>query len=139
MVKDFGYGPRLTDEEYDRKIIELHRGLIAKPTKEQDSAMRRKELELAIDHRLGINFPIDRREALWTIQARVEKKWRRLAFKYLLRKIFSRWFVLDVKKLTGFLVDAYAKVLTKDEIESFFDLKEGQLPSLPIDLDQLKK
>lgn len=139
MIKDLGYGPRLTDEEYDKKIIELYRALPAKLTSEQDSVTRRKELDLAICYRLGINFPAVRREALWTIQERVERKRLRLAFKYFLRKIFLRWFISDVHKLTGFLVDEYAKVLTKDELESFFDFKEEQRPSLPIDIDQLKK
>lgn len=139
MIKDLGHGPRLTDEDYDRKIIGLHSTLPTAPSREQDRAVRRKELELAVDHRLGINFPADRRETLWAIQERVERKRLRLAFKYFLRKIFTSWFVRDVRKLTGFLVDEFAKVLTKDELESFFDLQEGQRPSLPIDREQLKK
>lgn len=139
MIKNLGHGPRLTDEEYDKKIIGLHSSLPAAATREQDRVVRRKELEFAVDHRLGINFPADRREALWTIQERVERKRLRLAFTYFLRKIFTRWFVRDVRKLTGFLVDEYAKVLTKDELESFFDLQEGERPSLPIDREQLKK
>ena len=93
----------------------------------------------AIDYRLGIDFPAARREALWAVQEWVERKRLRLALKYFLRKMITRWFVRDVRKLTGFLVDEYAKVLSKDELERFFDLQEGQKPSLPIDGGQLKK
>jgi hypothetical protein len=139
MIKDLGYGPRLTDLEYDRKIIGLYSGLPTAPAKELVRSLRRQELDLAIDHRLGINFPVDRREALWQIQKRVEKKRLRLAFKYFFRKLFTGWFIRDVRNLTNFIVDEYAKVLTKVELESFFEFEEGRRPALPIDINQLKK
>jgi hypothetical protein len=137
--KDLGHGPYLSDREYDRKIIELRSTLPSSPTKEQDRRARRLELDLDIDHRLGMAFPAERREALWAIQEKVEKKRLRLAFKYILRKVFGRWFIKDVRRLTGFMVDEYAKTLTADELERFFDFKEGRRSSLPIDINQLKK
>jgi hypothetical protein len=37
------------------------------------------------------------------------------------------------------MVDEYAKVLSRAELESFFDLRKGERPVLPIDIEQLKK
>lgn len=139
MQEDLQHGPRLTDDEYESKIIELHRGLPPMPTKEQDNEVRRAELNLAIDHRLGRDFPTDRREALWAIQQRVEKRRLRLAFKYLLRRFLAKRLAQDAQGLAGYMVDEYAKVLNKAELESFFGLQKGQRPVLPIDIDQLKK
>src|SRR5574337_2135974 len=104
MSADFDYGPRLTDEEYDRKIIELHSDLPPVPTREQERQVRRQELELAIEHRLGRDFPHERREALWAIQQQVERKRGRLIFKYLLRRIVGKSLARDVQGLASYLV-----------------------------------
>ena len=138
MQEELNHGPRLTVEEYERKIIELHSGLSPMPTKDQDRQVRQMELNLAIDHRLGRDFPPERREALWKIQQRVEKKRLWLALKYPFRRFFAKSLARDAQGLAGFLVDEYAKVLTQSELKSFFDLQEGQRPALPIDLNQLK-
>jgi hypothetical protein len=138
MQEELNHGPRLTVEEYERKIIELHSGLPPMPTKDQDREVRQMELNLAIDHRLGRDFPPERREDLWKIQQRVEKKRLWLALKYPLRRLFAKSLARDAQGLAGFLVDEYAKALTQSELKSFFDLQEGQRPALPIDLNQLK-
>ncbi len=139
MSKDIDHGPRLTDEEYDKRIIRLHSDLPTELTQEQDRRIRRQELDLAIDHRLGCNFPSQRREALWAVQQRVERKRLKLIFKYLLRRFFAKSLARDAQGLAGYLVDEYAKVLDKAELESFFGTEEARRPALPIDLDQLKK
>ena len=139
MHGELNYGPRLTDDEYEKKIIELHRGLPPMPTKDQDREVRRRELELAIDHRLGRDFPKERREALWAAKERVERKRLWLGVKFLIKKKFGGNVVKDAQGLAGYMVDEYAKVLGPAEIESFFDLKKGERPVLPVDLDELKK
>lgn len=139
MSKNINHGPRLTDEEYDKRIIKLHGDLPTELTKEQDRQIRYQELELAIDHRLGRNFPPHRREALWAVQQRVERKRLKLIFKYLLRRFFAKSLARDAQGLAGYLVDEYAKVLNKTELESFFGAEEARRPALPIDLDRLKK
>ena len=132
------HGPRLTDEEYERRIIEIHRGLPPLPTEEQDRLVRRMELDLAIDYRLGRGFPQERRELLWAIQQRVEKKRLRLALTYPFRWLFAKRLARGAQGLADYLVDEYAKVLTQTELRTFFGLEEGQQPALPIDIDQLK-
>lgn len=138
MPEELNHGPRLTDEEYEKRIIELHRGLPPMPTGEQDRQVRRMALDLAIDHRLGRDFPQDRRELLWAIQQRVEKKRLWLALKYPFRRLFAKSLARGARGLAGYLVDEYAEVLTQTELKSFFGLEEGQRPGLPIDLERLK-
>ena len=138
MPEELSHGPRLTDEEYEKRIIELHRRLPPMPTEEQDRQVRLTALNLAIDHRLGRDFPKERRELLWAIQQQVEKRRLWLAFKYPFRRIFSKTLARGAQGLAGYLVDEYAKVLTKSELKSFFGLDEEQRTALPIDIDQLK-
>jgi hypothetical protein len=138
MPEEFDYGPRLTNEEYEKRIVELQRGLPSLAGRGLDEQVRRKQLDLAIDHRLGCNFPEARREALWAIQQRVETRRLRLAFKYVLRKLFRKTLVRNVQSLAGYMVDEYAKELTGAELRSFFDLREGEQPELPVDMSQLR-
>jgi hypothetical protein len=138
MPAELNHGLRLTDEEYEKRIIELHRGLPPMPTEEQDRQVRRMALDLAIDHRLGRDFPPERRESLLAIQQRVEKKRLWLALKYPFRRLFAKNLARDAQGLAGYLVDEYAKILTPAELKSFFSLEKGQRPALPIDIVQLK-
>jgi hypothetical protein len=138
MPEAMNHGPRLTDEEYEKRIIELYRGLPPIPSEEQDRQVRRMALNLAIDHRLGRDFPQDRRELLWAIQQRVEKRRLWLALKYPFRRFFAKSLARSAQGLAGYLVDEYAEVLTQAELKSFFGLEGARRPALPIDMDQLK-
>ena len=138
MPEELNYGLRLTDEEYEKRIVELHRGLPPMPTDEQDRQVRRMALDLAIDHRLGCDFPPERRESLWAVQQRVEKKRLWLALKYPFRRLFAKSLARGAQGLAGYLVDEYAKILTPTELNLFFNLEKGRRPALPIDIGQLK-
>lgn len=131
IKKELNHGPRLADDEYERRIIDLHRSLPPMPTKEQDREVRRLELNLAIDHRLGRDFPQERREALWAIRQQVEKKRLRLALRYLIKGFFGKRLDREPQKLAGYMVDEYAKVLDDAELKSFFDFQEGEYPASP--------
>ena len=109
------------------------------PSRKEDERVRRIELDLAIDHRLGRNFPRERREALWTVQQRVERKRLQLGLRHLFRRAFTRTKARDAQRLAGYLADEYAEVLSQAELARFFDLKAGEPPALPVDLEQLKK
>jgi hypothetical protein len=139
MQSELEYGPRLTDAEYEKQIVSLYRGLPPMPSPEQDRETRRRELNLAIDHRLGRNFPEERRSALWAAQQRVEKKRLRLAMKYLLHRLITKLLARDAQSLAGYAAEEYAKVLSPEELRRFLDLKEGEPPSLPIDIEHLHK
>lgn len=139
MPPAFDHGPRLADEEYDRRIVALHEGQPAMPSREQDRTLRRRELDLAIDHRLGMGFPEAKRDALWKIQERVERKRARLAIKYLFRRFLAKGLARDAQATASFLIEEYGKILTRPELESFFGFEDGRPPSLPVDLEQLRR
>ena len=71
MLEESEYGGRLSGAEYERRILSLYKGLPPMPNPDQDRKVRRLELDLAIDHRLGQNFPGARRSALWEVQERI--------------------------------------------------------------------
>jgi len=128
MPQTSEYGPRLTDEEYDRAVVDLHRGMSPMPTREEDRALRRRALDLAIDHRLGRNFPRDRREALWKASERVESKRIWIGVKYLVRSLAGGQ--AHAEALTKALAREYGRVLSPSELEQFL----GSVPlTLPID------
>jgi hypothetical protein len=133
------YGPRLTDEEYERRILSLYRSLPPLPSPDQDRGVRRQELNLAIDHRLGRGFPEERRSALWMVQQRIEKKRLRLGMKYLVRRVVARFFASDAQSLAGYAAEEYAMVLSPGELKRFLDLKEGEPPALPVDIGHLNE
>lgn len=133
------YGARLSDEEYESRILSLYRTLPPMPSPDQDRGVRLQELNLVIDQRLGRGFPEERRSALWEIQQRVEKRRFHLEMKYLLRRLVARFFVSDARSLAGFAVEEYAKVLSPGELKCFLDLKEGESPALPLDIEHLGK
>jgi hypothetical protein len=139
MQQQFNYGPRLSDEEYESRVFELHRGLPPMPTQGQDTMVRRLEMDLAIDHRLGRDFPLERRAALWEVQQQIDKKRIRLAFRYLLRWLFPKYLAHGAQTLAKYAVNEYAKVLSESELRSFFDLHIDERPTLPVDVDQFKK
>lgn len=139
MPEELNHGPRLTDEEYEKKIIAIHRDLPPMPSEEQDRQVRRRALDLAIDHRLGRDFPQERRELLWAIQERVEKRRLWLALTYPFRRFFAKRLAKGAQRLAGYLVGEYAKVLTRAELESFYGLEDGHRPALPIEIEQLKR
>lgn len=75
------FGPKLTRDDYERRIVALHEGAPPMPDAERERRTRRGELDLLIDYRLGQRFPESRREALWRAQQRLDKRrvWHLLA------------------------------------------------------------
>ena len=132
MSDEPAHGRRLADAEHDRRIAELYSERPAAPSKQRDEWLRRQELEVAIDHRLGVEFPPARRDALWAIQQRVEKRRVRLMLRHLVRRLLPGGVARGAQGLAGFLVAEYAKVLTPAELESFFGELEAQHPALPV-------
>jgi hypothetical protein len=141
MTDDLGYGRRLRDEEYDRSVVALEEEMSSMPTKEQERANRRAQLDLAIDHRLGCDFPLEKREALWVIMGNVEARRLRLSATYIISRLFSfgrRERHHSALGLAGFMVDQFSHVLNERELESYFEL-EGGRPTLPTELADRSK
>ncbi|MDP9177766.1 MAG: hypothetical protein M3O61_08805 [Gemmatimonadota bacterium] len=126
------YGPRLTGEEYDRRIVALHSGLPPIPSWEEDQRVRRAALDLAIDHRLGRGFPQDRRDALWTIQQRLDRKRIKFMGTYLLKRLFRRSLAPEARGLAGYVIEQYATILDPTDLRAFFGDEEVRNPALPL-------
>lgn len=139
MPEGFHHGPRLTGAEYDQAIVALHTGLPPKPGRDLDRQVRRRALDLAIDHRLGRDFPRDRREALWAVQQRMDRRRGRLLFKYLLRRFLAKALARDAEGLARDVVAAYATVLSPAEIEAYFGPEESRRPGLPGNIEDLRR
>lgn len=127
------YGPKLSDEEYERAVVELHGRQPDMPSRAEDREIRRQELFLMIDHRLGTEFPTETREALWRVHQDVERRRLRLVFGSLLRRFSVRGRAQRANTLAARLVDEYARVLGREDAERFFGLEPGEPPSLPVD------
>ena len=84
-----------------------------------DVARMRAELNLAIDYRLGVDFPALRREALWRIQQRIEQKRLRLLANSILARVFPWWRHVRVNGLIGYMMREYEQVLNPAELRAF--------------------
>ena len=126
------YGPRLSAAEYQRRIAELYASP-SEPTDEADRERRRRELDIRIDFRLGRDFPRERREALWQVQERIEKKRLGLAFRHFMRAMFHRLLMSDTKQLARYAADEFGTVLSREDLARFLDLAPGAAPMLPVD------
>jgi hypothetical protein len=120
------HGPRLSGEEYERRLVALQRQAPAMPTREEDRALRRRALELAIDHRLGRAFPAERRQALWEAAERVEARRLRSGFRVFLGRLLGGTRAPG-EALARALAREYGRVLDADELARFL----GTPPSPP--------
>lgn len=127
------YGSRLTVTEYERRLVELHRGLSPEPTAAVDAELQRRVLNLSIDHRLGIAFPRERRAALWAVHHRLEKRRLWLALRYYLRKVLPRGDAPGDQHFAREVFDEYATVLSARELEAFLGVADRASAALPIE------
>lgn len=128
------HGRRLTRREYENEIVSLHSSRAPAPDKAEDERIHRQELDLTIDFRLGKSFPRDRREAMWRIQQRIEKKRVQLATRWLAGLLVPSWLHRRAEGVAKFVIDEYAQVLSREELEAYFGADEVEHPSLPRDL-----
>ena len=126
------HGRRLTQREYERAVVALH-GEARAGQAGDEALVRRRELDLNIDYRLGAAFPPERRDALWQIQQRIEQKRLRLAASWMAAMFTPRMLHGRANRIARFLVDEYGKVLTPDELGAYFGADEVVNPSLPLD------
>lgn len=116
---------RLTREEFEREVIALHAGQPAMPSKEQELATRRQELDLLVDYQLGRSFPASRRDALWKAQCELDR--RRLASLLwgALRNPLDPGNGLVRAQVRGF-----SRVLEPSELSAFFELNAQDVTRL---------
>ncbi|MBB6183481.1 hypothetical protein [Oleiagrimonas soli] len=111
-------------------MVALHAHADAPEGRRDAQALRRAELDITIDHRLGVHFPAERREALW----RIQQTWTSHPLRSLLAS-FGRDLLHG--RLSGastiqarMLVQRYADVLNQEELCAYFDLDADEVRSL---------
>ena len=139
MDDDADYGPRLSGVEYDRRIVQLYDRSPSKTTREQNRSLIRQELELRIDYRLGQEFPRNRRDDLWRVQQRVERRRLWFGVQYVLRHISRRRVSADAQQLAAGVVKEYARVLSRTELALFLGENEARNPALPTHPDRTRE
>lgn len=109
--------PRLTRPEYERRIAMLHESAPVMPTRTQELATRRAELDLLIDYKLDNDFPQARRDALWKEQVRLDNH---LPWRLLMSCLTHPKSPSD--GIAQSQIRAFAKVLEPDELSALLDL-----------------
>lgn len=143
MARDrsLDYGPCLTEEEYEQGVVELYRRAVEGQPSAAPRALKEQikegEFQLTIDHKLGINFPPEKRKVLWAAKQRVETQRLRLIGKYLKTSLKKREFADGMQVMIERTMEEFAKVLTPEELRAFMSLREGEKPVLPLDPDLL--
>jgi hypothetical protein len=115
-------GEKLTRAEYEARVIELHASGSPMPSESQELAIRRAELNLLIDHKLGAELSRERRDALWMEQARVD---RHLPWRVLVG--FLKHPTHPSDEIAKSQVRAFANILTPVELCALFDLSGEDL------------
>lgn len=112
--KDFGYGRRITTDEYNSRVFAAHRN----PSLSEGSADR-EEFDAMIDCRLGEGFPADRRAALHAARAAVRRKLPWIIFLGLVKKGHD-----PSSQFPAQMIKAFSEVLTPEEARHFLDLED---------------
>lgn len=135
MTQAVDFGPRLSGEEYERRVVALYSGAPPLPDENQDRALRRRELDLQIDHRLGVDFPAARRERLFEVQCGLDQVGVGSLIRYALGRVMPSFLVRHARFLADDTVRAYAKVLSEEELREFLDLEAGKpVRGMPVDM-----
>lgn len=114
------HGRRLSPEEYDLAVTSLYdRDVNGGQGGADDLWLRRAELNLTIDYRLGVDFPQDRREAMWRIQQEIEERRIRLLARSVVAYFFPWRRAARVNRLVEVMKCKYARVLTPAELRAF--------------------
>jgi hypothetical protein len=112
------HGRKLTQKEFEYSITKLFEG----HEEINSDLIERKELELTIDYRLGINFPKERRDKLWLVHKKIENKRKYILANSLITNLLTH-IIGDYKvsKLIRYMLKEYSQVLSTDEMNDFFD------------------
>lgn len=121
---NFDFGTRLTQAEYEQRVIALHTA-VRVYNQEAEAAVRQADLNLLIDYSLGVKFPLDRRQALWKVQQQLDQQhgWN------LLKGVLAH--PRDPSAaLARAQVRAFSKLLDRNELRALLDLAEADLIKL---------
>jgi hypothetical protein len=60
-------------QDYEQRIAKLYSTSSAMPDRHEDLLIRRSELDLLIDYKLGESFPAERRDQMWEVKQRLDR------------------------------------------------------------------
>lgn len=119
------YGPTMSVQAYQDAITALYSAYEGKPAKTKiPETVLRKELDLTIDHRLGVFFPRERRNHLWLVQQRIADnylrfgKWKAIMY-WLVSFIRPQMLTAKLEELNEFAVQELESAFTKEELIAF--------------------
>jgi hypothetical protein len=122
MSEHFDHGPRISLDEYNRRVLALQELSGPMPTAAQDRERMWQELNLMIDYRLGTAFPRDRRERLWVLRKELERKRLRLGLWMLVKRVFSGREKPNREWSGDLIIRHYSKALDPEELKAFLEL-----------------
>lgn len=117
------HGPRLSEQAFEQSTLQLITQAGQDETAEQSLARERAEFFLLIDYRLGVEFPVDRREELWKARQRVLHTSFWQALKLALRRPMG-------DGLSEMLVKEFSQILDGEEVAALLGLDREELIGL---------
>jgi len=134
-----GQDDRLSGKAYEQALSSLYSDLARQGRRVSAEEVRRAEFDLLIAHKLGKSFSNEKRQSLWAVQQSLQKKMGGSMAGFVLRAIAPNRYARRLQQFIDEAVTEYKKILTGDELEALFDMKEGETGIfLPIDPGQLK-
>jgi len=136
------YGPRLSAEEYRRRLAEIHDRVRAEATPSTPPAelarrVRALELDLAVDRRLGVDFPGERRKALLRSREGVEQRRAEFARRLTGGELTPAEFATHMQAMVDDVVEELSSVLTAEEVRSFLGVPDLGAVTLALDPDRI--
>src|SRR5262245_13756500 len=136
------YGRRLSAEEYDERAVRIHdRAFADLPSaspEDLDRRLRRLAFDLAIDRRIGVDFPRDAREKLIGVRERVDEERRSLTGRMLRREISREEFAEGLQKAVEVLVADLRAELSPDEVKDLLGVPTLAAAALPLDPKRIR-
>ena len=129
------HGPRLTLDEFQGRVAALQETIEPDASHADYRRLEREEFDLTVDHRLGADFPAERREALWIVHDRMRRRPLRTLWWALKRRLRPGAVRDQAHTLAQEVIDAYGTVLDQDELTMWFGEDEVAHPDLPVDID----
>lgn len=119
------YGPRLSQEQYERRILALGDERPATPSATDEINLRAAEMSLLIDYHLGTKFPEHRRKLIL-------QEHRRLSHRFLWRLVCSVAMhpLRPSDGLARTQVRSFSKLLDDSELAALFDLTLNEVGRL---------
>lgn len=114
------YGTCLTRREYEAAVVNLHGKAETAGSEIERESIERQELDLTIDYRLGKDFPNDRRQQLWQVQKKIQKRRLKNLTARAMGLVSPKWLYSQSNWMARMIASEYANVLNARELAAYF-------------------